>query len=359
MNQPSNCFTTDRIARWFITIAILVGIYLLLDRLSTVLLPFFLAWLSAYLLNPIVILVEKWTGKRALSVLLTLLSLGLIFSILLVLFIPVIIDEFHLLNRLLSEQMNNLELPAWIPKDILEKAQIWIQNLDVANIIQQEGFVEKAGSALSTTWSALSGVFGVLGALFGIVTYFLYLVFIMIDYELLSSGWQHWIPDRYKGFTVTLVDDLSAGMNGYFRAQTKIVVSVSILFAIGFKLIGLPFGIMLGIMVGLLNYIPYMQLVGLLPAVALAALHSLETGDSFWMMIGLVLAVFAVVQLLQDAFLTPRIMGDLTGMNPAIVLLSLSIWGSLLGMVGLIIGIPLTSLVMAYYNRYILKGRKE
>jgi predicted PurR-regulated permease PerM len=198
-------------------------------------------------------------------------------------------------------------------------------------------------------------VFGAVGALFGIVTYMLYLIFLMLDYEQVSDGWKQYVPLKYKDFVLQLVDDLEEGMNGYFRAQTNIVIVVGILFAVGFKMIGLPFGVLLGISLGLMNYVPYLQLVGLIPAVALAGLHALETDSNFWMILGFVLLVFVVVQLAQDVYLTPKFMGDFSGFNPAIILLSLSIWGSLLGMIGLIIAIPLTSLLVSYYRKYIIK----
>ena len=71
------------------------------------------------------------------------------------------------------------------------------------------------------------------------------------------------------------------------------------------------------------------------------------------------LAVFAVVQLIQDAFLTPKIMGQVTGLNAAIILLSLSIWGSLLGMLGMIIALPLTTLLLNYYQRYVIVKKEQ
>jgi predicted PurR-regulated permease PerM len=114
-------------------------------------------------------------------------------------------------------------------------------------------------------------------------------------------------------------------------------------------------GITLGILIGLLNYVPYLQWVGLPFTIMAAAMRSLETGNNFWMMVGLVLLVFAIVQLIQEVILTPRIMGDQTGMNPAIILLSLSIWGSLLGILGMIIALPVTTILISYYKRFILK----
>jgi len=186
--------------------------------------------------------------------------------------------------------------------------------------------------------------------LVGLTLIAFYIIFILIDYEEITEGWQDLIPTNYRKTVVTLLDDLREGMETYFRAQTIIVIIVSILFAVGFSIIGLPLGILLGITIGLFNYVPYLQNVGLLPATFLALMHSLETGDSFWGMMGLMLIVFAVVQTIQDAILTPKIMGDATGLNPAMILLSLTVWGKLMGILGLLIALPVTSILISYYR---------
>lgn len=86
----------------------------------------------------------------------------------------------------------------------------------------------------------------------------------------------------------------------------------------------------------------------------LSLLRSAETGENFWILFGLSLLVLGIVQAIQDLYLTPRIMGKAMGLNPAIILLSLSIWGTLLGFIGLIIALPLTTLCLSYYKRFIL-----
>lgn len=355
---PEKPINFDRFVRWLLVAAALVGAFFLLRTLSSVLLPFLLAWLTAYLLNPVVKWIQRWIKKRALAVMVSLVTLMLAAAILLIIIVPLIAEEVQHLYGLISGQVGRMDWPAWLPRDIVTQAQQYLSNIDYASVLQQEGMSDKLMSALSGVWNAISGVYGILGAMFGLVTYTLYLIFIMIDYDEISEGWINYVPQKYRENTQKLVDDIEVGMNGYFRAQTKIVVIVAILFAVGFKIIGLPFGIVLGIGVGLLNYVPYLQIAGMIPALALGALHALETNQNFWVAIGLVLLVFAVVQLAQDVYITPKIMGDLTGFNPAIVLLSLSVWGSLLGMVGLIIAIPLTSLLQTYYHQYILKQQR-
>ena len=102
--------------------------------------------------------------------------------------------------------------------------------------------------------------------------------------------------------------------------------------------------------------VPYLQIIGFVPTIILALLKAADTGESFWVILGLALVVFCVVQAIQDMYLVPKIMGKITGLNPAIILLSLSVWGALMGMLGMIIALPCTTLLLSYYQRFI-KGR--
>jgi predicted PurR-regulated permease PerM len=149
--------------------------------------------------------------------------------------------------------------------------------------------------------------------------------------------------------------DVEEGMNKYFRGQGKIAFIVGILFSIGFLIIDFPMAIGLGMFIGLLNMVPYLQMLGFIPTIILALAKSAETGQNFWGILLLALLVFAVVQTIQDTFLVPKIMGKVTGLNSAIILLSLSIWGSLLGMLGMIIALPMTTLLLNYYQKYVVK----
>ena len=111
----------------------------------------------------------------------------------------------------------------------------------------------------------------------------------------------------------------------------------------------------LGIMIGLMSLIPYVHTLALIPIVFLSALKAADTGMNFWLVLASALAVFAIVQVITDMVLVPKIMGKAMGLNPAVLLLSLSVWGSLLGFLGLIIALPLTTLIIAYYQRYVTK----
>ena len=129
---------------------------------------------------------------------------------------------------------------------------------------------------------------------------------------------------------------------------------VCIMFSVGFLLVGFPMPIGLGIFIGVISFVPYLQLIGFLPALVLALLKTFDSGESFWWMMGSVVLVYCVVQVIQDAVVTPKVMGHIMGLSPAVILLSLSVWGYLLGVIGLIIALPATTLLLAYYRRFVV-----
>ena len=201
----------------------------------------------------------------------------------------------------------------------------------------------------------LTGVYGFFAGLVGLVIVVLYLVFLLNDFGDVEGKWQNLLPPRFRQSIVGFVHDFSAVMGRYFRGQVIIAATTGVLFAIGFSILDLRLAVVLGLGVGLLNMVPYLQLVGVIPAVLLSILHALETPDvGIWMgLLGLVI-VFAAIQLVQDAILVPRIMGEVTGLRPAVMLLGIFVWGKLLGFLGLVLAIPLTGLLITYYQRHIL-----
>ena len=181
----------------------------------------------------------------------------------------------------------------------------------------------------------------------------------MLDYDKLMVGFKHLVPPKYRKITFKIGNDIKTSMNHYFRGQALVAFLVGVLFSIGFVIIDLPLAIVLGMFIGLLNMVPYLQLISIVPTTILCLIYATETGGSFWYIFGACMAVYAIVQVIQDLFLVPKIMGKSMGLNPAIILLSLSVWGTLLGFMGLIVALPLTSLLIAYYNEYIIKSKIE
>ena len=173
-------------------------------------------------------------------------------------------------------------------------------------------------------WGLISGTASFLVGLIGLVVIGLYFIFLLLDYDTVR-GWKDLLPLAYRDSAAEFVNDFESAMNNYFRGQAAVAFICGLLFALGFFLIGLPLSILLGLFIGLLNMIPYLQILGLIPAGLLALMHALESDTNVWMILGLTGLVFVVVQIIQDTILVPKIMGKVTGLNPAMMMLSLSI----------------------------------
>ncbi len=352
--------TFDRFIRGLIVIAILGSVLYILNRLSNVLLPFFIAWFFAYMIYPAVKFFQYklHLRSRLLSIIVTLLLILAVISGIIYLIVPPIISEFMKFRAVTGEfiQENGGANIALAVEKFLER------NIDqnvILQLLHEKNIVEALKVAVNQLWNLLSQTVDIVFALIGFCIVLLYLFFILVDYEELSEGWIKLVPKRSRRIAIALVTDVQRGMNSYFRGQALVAFCVGILLSIGFVIIDFPLAIGLGLFIGLLNLVPYLQAVGFIPTILLAILKANDTGESFWLILLSACIVFVVVQSIQDAFLVPKIMGKLMGLNPAVILLSLSVWGSLLGFIGLIIALPLTTLILSYYRQFIERDERK
>lgn len=354
--MKNKIITFDRFVRILGSIVIFIAVYFLIRRLSDVLIPFITAWLIAYLLHPIVIFFQYKCRirSRVASIIITIsLLLGLIIGGFYLIIPPIIEEMAHLKDIIVSYVTTDqtvTSVSAAVERYI--KHNIDVNEIGKALTIKDvsELIEEKIPQLFSFISNSVSAIVGIIASLIAVI----YLFFILMDYELMAEGLFKIVPQSKRKLVHGVIIDLKNGMNGYFRGQTIIAMCVGVLFSIGFLIIGFPLAIPLGLFIGMLNLVPYLQIIGFIPTIVLAMLKAHDTGQSFWSIILAAIIVFCVVQAIQDWILTPRIMGKVTGLNAAVILLSLSIWGSLLGFVGLIIALPLTTLIISYYKRYVL-----
>lgn len=359
MTNDRGQITFDSFIRGAIGVLILVGIVMLLNRLSSVLVPFFLAWLIAYILFPLVKFFQYrcWMKYRIFGILSAFLVTGTVLTAVFWLMIPPMVEESLRVKDLLVAYVTNNETVSNIPRMIQEYVHEHLTVDEIQAIVTQQGFMEGIKATLPRLWDFITQSISVVSSVLTLTMVALYTFLILLDYEDINRGWPNLLPVRYRTFAKQVVSDVEVSMNKYFRGQALVALCVGILFSIGFLIIDFPIAVGLGMFIGLLNMVPYLQLIGFVPAILLAIVKAADTGQNFWMIMLLVLIVFAVVQIIQDTFLTPKIMGHVTGLHSAIILLSLSIWGSLLGILGMIIALPLTTLSINYYQKFVI--RKE
>ena len=348
----------DRFIRGLLFLAVITVLVLGLRWLSPVLIPFFAAWAIAWILAPVVNFFQSTCRlrSRVLSVLITLALLIGLASAVAWLIIPPLIDgvtqiKEALLSYLASGHIRNIHLPGWLD----HLMQQWLDQEKIQSMLRSDNLMKTIRETLPHVWNMLVSTANLVMSLVGAAFGALYLFFLLLDYDYYTTAWINWLPRAQRNFFRRLSEDLGRNMRGYFRGQALVALSNCVMFTLGFWVIGLPMPLGMGLFVGLISFIPYVQVVGFAPAAVLALMEMSDTGRSFWGLMALVLLVYIVVQVLQDTVFTPRIMGKIMGLSSAMVLLSLSIWSYMAGIIGLIIALPLTTIIFAYYKRYILK----
>ena len=354
-------FTFDRVTRVVLVVLCIVGGILLVDYLSGVLLPFLVACVFAYMLNPMVEFNCRMLRmkNRVLPTVLTLFEIAMVVTVAVYIVYPLIVSEVAELVEMMRQYNEINTNGKYLSESIHEFIRENVNIEDISKYLTREQLVNVVTATANKTWSFVGSTLSVVFAVLGWLVVLLYLIFLLIDYPKIKNGFQKAIPPRFKNTVWQVMQDVGTVVERYFRGQSLIALIVGILYSIGFVVVGLPLGLVFGLFVGVLNLVPYLQVVSFPVALVLCLVYSITTGGNFWVMLLEVAIVYIVVQIIQDMFITPKIMGKQMGINPVFVFLSLSVWGVLLGFIGLIVALPLTALIISYYKRYVLQDTSD
>lgn len=350
-------FSADRIARILFVVAILALLIYLAGGIWPMLVPFIIAWIAAVMMMPAVEFFQyklKVKNRVAAILIVMLLAVGVVTGII-ALVIPSIISEgrkaWELFSYYFTPELLLSIVPEQYRQDVVEALNLdfLFSQFDFQEILGYvQSFFERGWSILSSTITFLSG-FAVIGV------FLLYLFFILKDYEKMNHGIIRLFPDSVRPFVLELGANINRYVTSYFRGQGLIALICGVFLAVGFWLMGMPMGITCGLFIGVLNLVPYMQVFGMPPMIILCMLQSASTGQNVWLLLLIAFGILGLSQILQDAYLTPTILGREMGMLPAVLLLSLTVWGSLLGFWGLIFALPLTMIIYTFYMKYVVK----
>ena len=354
-------FTFDRVARIILLALVVLLLVLGLRAIWDVLLPFLLAGIFAYVMMPLVRFFQfkLRLRSRGLSVILTLLVMGALIYLAVIYVVPSVREEVEKTLQMISSYSGGQDLISMLlPKSVrnyFTSNKTWgnfSRNLTVDKLIENTKFIlDQLGGIINSTLSVFSWGFVFL---MGIV----YFIFILLDFENLGRGIISLFPVSLRPMMRTVSSDLDRYMNSYFRGQALVALSVGVLLTIGFNIIGLPMATAMGIFIGILNFIPYMQALGIIPLGLASVLMAAQNGENVFICLLLAYGVLMAVQFIQDMILVPRIMGYTMGMRPSLILLVLTIWGYLLGFFGMLIALPATMFLYSFYKRYILEDQE-
>jgi len=326
----------------------------LLNYLSGVLLPFFVAALLAYLMYPLVIFIQKKmkVGNRALSIVIAMIIVVAVITGIVYLIVPPMIEQFEKLGVLAT---NYVKTKANITSSIPAAVSEWVaeNQEEVTKFFKSSEFSDIVKNMLPKVYNIVGQTTTMVISVVASLITLMYLFFILLDYEVLGRGFIRMFPKKNRRFVRVLVLDMQRELDNYVRGQGLVAFIMGVLFCIGLSIIDFPVAIGLGIMIGILDLVPYLHGVALIPMAFLALFKAADTGQNFWVIMGSAVIVFCIVQVIIDMVVTPKVMGKAMRLNPAILLLALSVWGYLLGFIGLIIALPLTTLIISYYKRYV------
>lgn len=296
--------------------------------------PLVLSGILYYLMNPFV----NWATRRGLSRSMAIVVAFLIFIILLIwgfaILIPVIqeqvsgfIEEFPEYWVTINQMLSNLLEYNWfrnIQKQLLEI------NTEVLNYI-----TNWANGALSNTGGWLSSVVGVVTNVFvGLITMPIILYYLLKEGHKLPKAILQFLPNRQRESFGHLLAEINSQVSQYVQGQVIVATCVGIMFVIGYSIIGLNYGISLGIIAGFLNIIPYLgSFIAILPALIIGLV------DSPWMLIQVII-VFSIEQFLEGRFISPQVLGSNLSIHPVTIMIVLLTSGKLFGLVGFVLGIP-------------------
>ena len=347
--------TFDKFIRWTLSIILVFTVLFIINYLSGALLPFLIAWLLAYLLYPLVKFIQyKMKVKaRAVAIIIAMLLVILVIGGMVYFIIPPMFEQFQKLYDVLMlwlHQTTHTDSFSSTVKQWIEENQY-----EIEKFFKSKDFSDTLKTTMPKLFTVLGHTANIIISIIASCIILLYMFFILLDYEYLTTNWIKIFPKNNRPFWQELMKDVEHELNNYIRGQSSVALCMGIMFCIGFSIMDFPMAIGLGILIGLMDLVPYLHTFALIPTAFLAMLKAAETGQNFWYVFGLAVGLFILVQIITEMIVIPKIMGKAMGLNPAILLLSLSVWGATLGFTGLIIALPLTTLIMAYWQRYVTK----
>jgi predicted PurR-regulated permease PerM len=318
----------------------LVAFVLVLWLLSEILLPFVAGTVIAYLLNPLVDRLERWGVNRLVAALSIITLVVLIFVALILLVAPV-------LGGQLSSFIDNI--PGYVTKLqslISDQSRPWVQKLVGAGFNPEKGIgdlvTQGAGwltAFLKSLWSggrALISLFSLIVVTPVVAFYLLY------DWHKMLNSVDNAVPVNQRATVRRLARECDAAISGFVRGQSAVCLILGTFYAVALTFAGLNFGLLIGLIAGLITFVPYVgSLTGLILAVGVAVAQFWP----HWSSVLTVLVIFVIGQFCEGNILSPKLVGERVGLHPVWVIFALLAFGYLFGFVGLLVAVPLAATI--------------
>ncbi len=325
------------------------GLWLIYDS-GHLLIPFVLAYIIAFLINPLVEILERRRIPRgAIATIFTAGSLGLL-ALVLFLTVPTLIEQLSKLGSLFYEMSNNTEtmvensgILAVFERLGFDTGSVKTQLVTQVKVLTGEFY--RNMTSLSATY--LSGIGNIVAVIFFIILMPFLCFFMIRDYEKIGVFVRSLITP--SDVSTDYTTEISRIVGSYIRGQFIVVLISATNLSIGFYLVGVPYPLVLGIIAGLTNFIPTF---GLWLSVTFCTIVGISTGQPWYEFLPGIYIVFAIEQVLESGFIVPHVVGRHVGLHPLLIMVSLLLFGFMFGFLGLLIAVPSAALISVFYQQY-------
>lgn len=334
-----NKYSPDSRVLWYL---VLIGMFsALIYLLSPILTPFLLAAVVAYICNPLVTWLEVRRVPRTLCTVFVMLMVISIFIAMILIMLPLFEKEIsRLIERIPSflDLLSNRLIP-WVEGNFDIELQI---DVDMLKQLLTEHWQSAGGVAARALPTLKSGGLAILGFLINLVLVPVVLFYLLRDWNILIKQVGELIPPAWQKQIFTLSRETDDVLAEFMRGETAVITIMSIYYVTGLWLVGLEFALPIGLLSGVLVFVPYLGTITGLTLATLAALTQFQE----WSSVIIVWAVIGSGQLLEGMLITPRLVGERIGLHPVAVIFSLMAFGQLFGFIGILLALPVSAVLL-------------
>ncbi len=334
---------------WILIGTILLSLFVIL--LAEALLPILIAFLIAYVLDPIVDYLESKKLGRIPAILVLLAGLLLALAILVLLIVPAMVDQVSSFQRRLPNMIDKTQhwllpkLEEWTGKDFADVQLLFREKLTLlAGAVGGEELTKVYKQAVSTMMNTV----GVFGLMFQAVLVGIFSIFFLIDFDRIKAWVIFRIPKRYQSFARGLYHEIDDKMSHFIRGQLLVCTILAGLYSLGLAISGVPMALPIGIIAGISSFMPF---VGWISAIVLSLLVLLLNWQGWGALLGMGITI-GVVNFLEGWVVVPLVLGNQVGLSSVWVLIALLLFGHIMGFAGILLAVPMASILAILWKRF-------
>lgn len=343
----------------------LIGLCFALYKMSAVLVPFAVAFILAYLLNPIVVHLQKYI-KRVWAILLVYLIIIAWVVIFFVWAVPLLWEQLKIFWEYLPVAVDwyNSTARAWVSKNTEYELLAVDAKLIEAHILNHLQTNYQVSDVQSIALRLLSSGLSVVNTAGLFVLIPIISFYFLLDWQTRLQTWANAIPNTYRTKALIIAKDCDKAMMSFIKGQFTVMILLGMTYAVQLRLIGLELGIIIGMTAGIASFVPYL---GFGVGIGAALIAGLLQFGLDWVHLSLIISAFMVGQVLESYVLQPLLLGDKIGLSPIWVMFAVLAGASLFGFVGMLIALPVSAIINvicqhafdAYINSEYYKGQRQ